>query len=172
MMILTIIVADSIIKKPRSTDMSFHFVASLASALAGSTIKSPIHTIIPTARKKVTSCTLSTTIWISVIKSHQLSVTSSLGSDPDCITSVGLQLLKPFRGFLRSNWHHEALPKTDRVLIKNIQRMQKSFFILIDIEICQKWDNKPCKGDKGESEYDISEWLHSGGHLFHISWSP
>ena len=52
---LIIIVAESIARNPSSTETSFHFVASFASALAGMTIRSPIHMMIPTAIKKATS---------------------------------------------------------------------------------------------------------------------
>ena len=71
----TIIVAESIARKPSNTDISFHFVASFASALAGNTIKSPIHTIIPTAMKKVIVCILLTIFCISNIKSDPEFVT-------------------------------------------------------------------------------------------------
>jgi hypothetical protein len=43
--------ADIIARKPSNTDMSFHFVASLASAFAGNTMRSPSHTMMPTAIK-------------------------------------------------------------------------------------------------------------------------
>lgn len=56
------IVAESMARNPSSTDISFDFVASFASALAGIIMRSPIHMIIPTAMKKAISCNLSTII--------------------------------------------------------------------------------------------------------------
>jgi hypothetical protein len=51
---LIIMVADIIARNPSKTEISFDFVASLASAFAGNTIMSPSHTIMPTAIMKVT----------------------------------------------------------------------------------------------------------------------
>lgn len=126
-----IIVADSIARKPSNTDMSFDFVASLASALAGKIIRSPIHIIIPTAIKKAISCILSTINWISCIKSDQGFVTSRFGHDPSWIPPVGKHLSKSDLG--SSLYTHSA--KTVSVLMANIQRIHNIFFILMDIEI-------------------------------------
>lgn len=91
---LMMIVADIIARKPSKTEMSFHFVASFASAFAGSTKMSPSHTMIPTAIKNAIICALSTIRWMSVMKSEPASVISVSGSASHCIAPFGPQSLK------------------------------------------------------------------------------
>ncbi len=103
MITLIIIVAASMVRNPSNTDTSFPFVASFASALAGNTIRSPIHTMIPTEIKNVISSNRVTTFSIIDKKSHPVARTPSFNSAPCCMTPVGLQLLKPLSGFSRLN---------------------------------------------------------------------
>jgi hypothetical protein len=93
------IVAQIIAKNPRSTETSLDFVDSFASAFAGNTMISHNHTIIPTDIKKAMICILSTILFISVIKSHPVFVTSVCGCALPLIAFMGPQFLKLPSGF-------------------------------------------------------------------------
>lgn len=168
----TIMVADNMARKPSKTDTSFHFVASFASALAGSTIKSPIQTIIPTAIKKVIVCILLTIFCTSVIKSDPGSVTSRSGLDFACMTFSGLQFLKFSRGF-PVYLQFAALTKIGTVQKKSIQIMEIIFFInILKCKMCNKSYNKISEWYECKSYDDISERFHSSSYFFCISRSP
>jgi hypothetical protein len=170
---LTMMVAESIARNPSNTESSFHFVASLASAFAGNTMMSPIHTIIPIEIKKVIVWILVTTQAISVIKSHPEFDTLRSGFDPDWMTLSGLQFLKLPRGFPSLYLHPEALANTATIEKSTNQRKIRIFFIELSYrKTGNKRYYKPSKGNQGKSYHDIPERFHRCRYFFYVSRSP
>lgn len=87
-------VADIMTRKPSNTDNIFDFADSFASALTGSTMIRPIHTMIPIATILVKIWTLFTIVAVILRKSDHDFFTSRLMSASDCMPVAGLQFLK------------------------------------------------------------------------------
>jgi len=90
---LTMIVAAIITRKPMTTENTFDFALSFASALTGKTMIRPIQTITPMARTLVTICTRRITAAVIVLKSDPDFVTERSKFVTDFTPMLGLQFL-------------------------------------------------------------------------------
>lgn len=154
---LTMMVAASMMRKPKSTESILDLADSFASALTGRTIINPIHTRTPIAMILVTICIRLTIVPVKIRKSDFDLLTSRFTLDFVCIPIDGTQFLNSNFGLPPAKVQLSAKQNIcDRVSMPKTKN-EAIYFIDLETDMNDKIDQKIGKWHQGKANNYIGK---------------